>query len=251
MAPVGYKRIDKSTGKEVDTEDIVRGIAIDRGRYVVLGPEEIEAAFPKTTRTVEIEAFVDAGEIPFVQYERPYYLAPDGRSAPKVYALLREALLATRRVAVGRVVIHAKQHLAVVVPSGRALVLNLLRWGEEIRPVDRLELPPAGTKAAGLKPAELAMARRVIEDMTARWNPDDYRDSFKERIMALVDAKSDAGDVETVGALEDAPGRPAGAEVIDLTELLKQSLGRKTTAKASPRSRRSAGHARGRAAAAR
>lgn len=164
MEPVGYKRVNKKTGKEIAAADIVKGIEVEDGQYVVLSAEEIKAAFPKTTQTIEIETFIQAGEIPFVYLERPYYLAPINRG-DKVYALLREALLETGRVGVARVVIQTRQHLAVLVPSGPALILNLLRWGGEIKSFEALKLPPAGARAAGLKEAELKMARQLIEEM--------------------------------------------------------------------------------------
>ena len=126
MDPVGYKRINKVTGKEIASADIVKGVEYEDGRYVLLSPEEIAAAFPKVTQTIEIETFVDADEIPFVYLERPYYTAPLKRGE-KVYALLREALTKSNKVGLAKVVIQTKQHLAVLIPCGRALILNLLR----------------------------------------------------------------------------------------------------------------------------
>ena len=223
MEPVGYKRINKKTGKEIAAADIVKGVEIEDGRYVVLSTDEIKAAFPKTTQTIEIESFIQASEIPFVYLERPYYLAPINRGE-KVYALLREALLESGRVGVARVVISTRQHLAVLVPSGPALILNLLRWGGEIKSFEALKLPPAGAKAAGLKEGELKMARQLIEEMSAPWDADDFRDSFKEEIMRLVKQKAESGDLKSVEKVA-APGTAkAGAEIIDLTELLKRSL---------------------------
>ena len=236
MEPVGYKRINKKTGKEIAAADIVKGVEIEDGRYVVLSTDEIKAAFPKTTQTIEIESFIQASEIPFVYLERPYYLAPINRGE-KVYALLREALLESGRVGVARVVISTRQHLAVLVPSGPALILNLLRWGGEIRSFEALKLPPAGVKATGLKEGELKMARQLIEEMSSPWDADDFRDSFKDEIMRLVRQKADAGEVRSVEKA-DAPSAhaDADAEVIDLTELLKRSLqgGGKAPAKARP-----------------
>jgi len=223
MEPVGYKRINKKTGKEIAAADIVKGVELEDGQYVVLTPAEIKAAYPKTTQTIEIESFIEAGEIPFIYLERPYYLAPLNRGE-KVYALLREALLKSERVGVARVVISSRQHLAVLVPSGQALVLNLLRWGSEIRSWEELKLPPAGVKAAGIKESELKMAEKLIDEMSAPWNADAFRDSFKDEIMRLVQQKAAAGEVQSVEKLESRPDSSAGAEIIDLTELLKRSL---------------------------
>jgi DNA end-binding protein Ku len=223
MDPVGYKRINKKTGKEIDKDNIVKGIEYGDGEYVVLTPEEIAAAYPRTTQTIEIESFVDADDVPFVYLERPYYVAPINKGE-KVYALLREALKESNKVGIAKVVIQTKQHLAVLIPCGPALVLNLLRWGGEIRSWEDLKLPPTGAKAAGLKDSELKLARQLIDDMAAEWNADQFRDSFREEIMQLVESKAKAGETETVTPVEDDPSPQRGADVIDLTELLKRSL---------------------------
>ena len=241
MDPVGYKRINKKTGKEIDKDNIVKGIAYGDGQYVVLTAQEIAAAYPSSTQTIEIECFVDADDVPFVYLERPYYVAPINKGE-KVYALLREALRQSGKVGIAKVVIQTKQHLAVLIPSGPALVLNLLRWGGEIRSWEDLKLPPAGTKAAGLKEGELKMAKQLIDDMAADWNADRFRDSFHEEIMKLVETKAKAGKTETVSKLEDDPAPQRGADVIDLTELLKRSLkgGKAATAPAKKAAARKA-----------
>ncbi|MCY7371924.1 MAG: Ku protein [Polaromonas sp.] len=226
MDPVGYKRINKKTGEEIAKENIVKGIATDDGQYVVLSDEEIAAAYPKTTQTIEIDSFVSNTEIPFVYLERPYYIAPINKGH-KVYALLRDTLLQTRRVGIARVVIQTKQHLAVLVPSGPGLVLNLLRWGADIRPWDELDLPAEGAKAAGLSERELAMAKQLVDDMTTLWEPARFTDVFKEKILSLVAEKVKQGLTETVvqpHESADASSETSGANILDLTELLKRSL---------------------------
>ena len=234
MDPVGYKRINKKTGKEITREHIVKGIAYEDGQYVVLTDAEIAAAYPKTTQTIEIETFVPADGIPFVFLERPYYVAPINRGA-KVYALLRETLQRSGRVGVARVVIQTKQHLAVLVPSGAGLVLNLLRWGADIRSWKDLPLPAEGVKAAGLSDRELKMATELVEDMSSDWDPDAFKDSFKDEIMRLVDRKVAAGQTESVTQPEAVEEGQTSAKIIDLTELLQRSLrkGGKTAAAAT------------------
>ncbi|MBX3619627.1 MAG: Ku protein [Rhizobacter sp.] len=222
MDPVGYKRVNKRTGKEITKENIVKGVAHGDGQYVVLSEDEIEAVYPRSTQSIDIEAFVSMSEIPFVYLDRPYYLAPVGKSA-KVYSLLREALLRTERIGLARVVIQTKQHLAALVPAGPALVLNLLRWGDDIRTWDDLPLPKAGMKAAGLAERELKMAEQLIDDMTEAFDPSKFADRFKQQVMALVEKKARAGETETVlEPEEEAPAR--SADVIDLAELLQRSL---------------------------
>lgn len=232
LDPVGYKRVNKRTGREIERDDIVKGVEHGKGHYVVLSPEEISEAYPRTTQTIEIETFVDIHELPFVYLEKPYYTAPINKGE-KVYALLREALRDTGKAAIGRVVIRSKQHLAVVLPCGPALVLNLLRWGGEIRSWEDLPLPKAGKSAAGIRDAEMKMARQLIADMSGRWSAQDFRDDFHKAIMKLVEAKAKAGETATVEPLEEAP-EAQGADVIDLTELLRRSLRGGGKAAASP-----------------
>ncbi len=224
MEPVGYKRINKVTGKEIANTDIVKGVEYEDGRYVVLTGDEIAAAFPQMNQTIEIEAFIDADEIPLMYLERPYFTAPLKRGE-KVYALLREALRKSNKAGVAKVVIRTKQHLAVLVPCGRALVLNLLRWGGEIRSFEQLDLPPAGVKEAGIKEAELKMAVELIEEMTQPWDANDFRNSFVEEIHKLIEAKAQSGEVADVPEVEHGKAQPSSADVIDLTSLLKRSLG--------------------------
>lgn len=230
MDPVGYKRINKTTGKEVTKENIVKGVAFEKGRYVVLSEDEIRSAHPKSTQTIEIIAFVASDQIPLQNIDTPYFLAPDKRGG-KVYALLREALKKTGKVALANVVLHTKQHLAALMPLESALVLVMLRWPAEVRSLDELELGSDVTKPT-LAKGELDMAKRLVEDMSADWQPDEYRDSFQDKIRALVAKKAKAGKIEAVETAEGGEERKS-ADVIDLTELLKRSLAGKPAAKKS------------------
>nr|WP_024308183.1 Ku protein [Pseudomonas sp. P818] len=228
MDPVGYKRVNKVTGKEVSKENIVKGVAYEKGRYVVLSEEEIREAHPKSTQTIDIFAFVDSVQIPLQHIDKPYYLAPD-RRGEKVYALLREALSSTDKVALAHVVLHTRQHLAALMPIDSAMVLVILRWPSEVRGLETLELDDSVTKPK-LAKSELDMAKRLIKDMSADWQPEEYQDSFQDRIMALVEKKAKAGKIENVEQVEGEETRRS-ADVIDLTELLKRSLGGKPDSK--------------------
>ena len=222
MDPVGYKRINKRTGREIDKDNIVKGFEYEDGKYVVISPEEIEAVYPRTTQTIEIQRFIDAQELPFLYLERPYYVAPINKGQ-KVYALLREVLLKTGKVGLAKVVIATKQHLAVLVPSGRAMVLNLLRWGDEVKTLEGLDLPAAGMKGANVRAAEMKMAEQLVDSMSGKWKPEDFKDEFKSAVMKIVQKKVKAGDTETViQPEEEAP--EDSSNVIDLTELLQRSL---------------------------
>lgn len=222
MDPVGYQRINKRTGKVIQSSDVVKGVKQDDGEYVLLSDEQIKAAYPAATQTIEIETFVKAIEIPFLLLEKPYYLEPLGKGE-RVYALLREAMFEAGVIGISRVVMHAREHLAALIPMGPGLVLNTIRWASEIRPVKDLKLPPEGRAAAGLKPAELQMATQLIGDMTTRWEAERFEDRFVNAVQALLDRKIEAGDTRTVAALEEAPPTST-SNVVDLTELLARSL---------------------------
>lgn len=228
MEPVGYKRVNKVTGKEIDKEHIVKGVEYEKGRYVVISEEEIRKARPEATQTINIFSFVDARDIPLQQFDTPYYLSPD-RGGGKVYALLREALESTGKVALATVVLHTRQHLALLRPLQDALVMITLRWPEEVRGLASLELDKSVTDSK-LDKRELDMARKLVQDMSGPWSPDEYHDAFRQTILELVQEKASKGKIETVDKGEGAPAEK-GADIIDLTELLKRSLGGKTKAK--------------------
>lgn len=234
LDPVGYKRINKTTGKEVPSEHIVKGIEHGKGKYVVLSEDEIHNALPEATRTIDILTFVEAREISILHFEKPYYLAPD-KNGEKVYALLRDTLSAAGKVGVANLVMHSKQHLAVIMPLGDALVLNTLRWADEVRSAEDVGLEGLDAKVSK---KEVDMAQRLVDDMTEQWDPEQYHDTFKDNVMALVERKLKDGKLEAVA--EEPETEDSGADVIDLTELLRRSLGgKKDKAKDAPKSKSS------------
>jgi DNA end-binding protein Ku len=223
--PIGYRQINKRTGKEVARENIVRGFEYEKDKYVVMSDAEIRAANPESTQTVDILAFVEAPGISFLYLDTPYYLTPD-RKGEKVYALLREALKESGKVGIANVVMHNKQHLAALIPIGPVLALNTLRWAGEVRSYDELKLPDENPKKAGVTPRELGMAKKLIDDMSDVWDPSAYRDTFHDDIMALVERKIRAGKTEEIGEVEEAGETRPSADILDLSELLKRSIGR-------------------------
>ena len=228
MDPVGYQRINKRTGKEIAKENVVKGVKLDDGQYVVLSDDEIKAAFPKSTQTIAIEAFVKTQEIDFVLLERPYYLEPMGK-AQRVYALLREAMRDAGVMGIARLVMHSKEHLALLIPTEEALMLNTIRWSTELRSADGLALPPAGKSDNQLKLGELKMAAQLIKEMTKPWHSHAYTDTFAVAIGELVKQKASAGEALDVTPLESSDGDDNASNVVDLSELLAKSLlGKKT-----------------------
>lgn len=220
MDPVGYKRINKRTGKEIKKENIVKGIKQEDGKYVILSEEEIKAAFPKSTQMIEIESFVKAESLSLMLLEKPYYLEPTGQGS-KVYALLRETMLKENVIGVAKIVIHTKEHLAVLIPTEDVLVLNTIRWSKEIRSFDELSIPEKGKN--NLKPNDIKMATQLVKEMTDKWDIEQYSDTFTPAIHKLVKKKIKAGNVATVDPLEENY-EVEDTNIADLTDLLMKSL---------------------------
>lgn len=220
MDPVGYKRINKRTGKEIQKDNIVKGIKQEDGNYVVLSEDEIKAAFPKSTQMIEIDSFVKAESISLILLEKPYYLEPTGKGA-KVYALLRETMLNEKVVGIAKIVIHTKEHLAVLIPTKDLLILNTIRWKKEIRSFDDLELPKKGK--VDLKDSDIKMATQLVKEMTEEWDLEKYSDTFTPAIQKLVEKKIKAGKVTKVEPLEEE-FEVADSNIADLTDLLMKSL---------------------------
>ena len=241
LAPVGYKRFNKETGKEVPWDQIVKGYEYEDGRYVVLSDADFQAANVEATQTVDILHFVDPGQIPFTLYETTYYLAPDKRGE-KGYALLRETLTRAAKLAVAQVVIRTRQYLAVMAPYEQALVLNTLRYPDELRPIKELDLP----QTRAISKPELQMALRLVEEMTHDFDPKLYHDTYREDVMARVKAKIKAGETEVITEPEAAAPAARGAEVIDLMALLKRSVEQRGRGDAT--SNRKVSHANGKKA---
>ena len=225
MKPVGFKRYNKETEKEVGWDDIVKGYEYEKERYVVLTDEDFKRANVEATQTVDIVAFVDAEEVAPIYFETPYYLAPDKRG-DKGYALLRETLKATNKIGIASVVIRTRQYLAALIPSGDVIVLNTLRYKNELKSAKDLEVPSGNLKASGVSPREIEMAKKLVEEMTEQWKPERYRDTYHDDLMKLIDKRIKAGKTEVITEAEEEEDqeKPARGEVIDLMALLKRSV---------------------------
>lgn len=223
FAPVGYKRVNKETGKEVPWDEIVRGYEYEEGQYVVLSEEELREANPDLAHSIQLLAFVPAGEIPLEYYEQPYYLAPV-RGGDNVYALLREALRRAGKVGLAQVVIRTRQSLALLSPQGRRIVLMTLRYPQELRIFDESALPAEDIDALGISEREVDMALALIDEMSEHWRPQKYKDTFFDDVMALINRKIAQKQTHAVYAPGKAPPLPRAPKVVDLMALLKQSL---------------------------
>lgn len=228
MTPIRYERVNRETGKPVPWDDIVRGYQYEEGEYVVMSDEDLRQANVEATQTVDILDFVDVADIDPRYFEKPYYLAPTAqkrkkRSPPKAYVLLREALRRTRKVGIAKVVIRTRERLAAVMPSGEALVLNLLRFSHELRDTDELDLPAKKDTAAAVQPRELAMAERLVGEMASAWEPEKYKDEYRDDVMKLIEKKVKSGKT-TIVAEPSAGTRAPRTGNVDIIALLKKSL---------------------------
>jgi DNA end-binding protein Ku len=231
MNPVGNQQVNKSTGDAMAKEEIVKGFEYEKDQYVVISPDEIKAALPKSTQTIEIEAFIDGSQIPTPYYNKPYYVAPASKGG-KPYKLLLETMKRTGKVGIAKVVISTRQHLAALIPAGGELVLELLRWSDEVRDIAGLPLPGDDVKVTE---KELKMAEQLVNELEDDFKPNEYHDEFRDKLQQLVDEKVKAGEGEHImKPLEGEEEVKTGADVIDLTELLRKSL-RKGGASASSR----------------
>ncbi|MGF6274580.1 DNA end-binding protein Ku [Massilia sp. UYP11] len=226
FSPVGFKRYNKGNGKEVAWDDIVKGYEYEDGEYVVLSDEDLRRANPEATQTIDIQAFVNAEEVPLIYYDQPYYLAP-GKGGAKVYALLRETLREAGKIGIARVVIRVKQHLAALVCVGDTIVLNTLRYPDEMRDAGELKIPSPSSKSAAVTVKELKMAMALVEGMSEDWEPEQYRDTYREDVLALVKKKIKAKQTKTITQPEPEKEKRTSGKVIDLVALLQASLGKK------------------------
>jgi DNA end-binding protein Ku len=219
FSPVGYERINKSTGKSVDWQHIVKGYEFKKGQYVALSDADFKHANVKASETIDISSFTEAADISPLYYQTPYYLLPS-KGGEKVYALLAAALQSSGRVAVATFVMRGRQHLCIVTPTAGSLVLITLRIADEILPAVK---PAANSKSSKPKDAEVAMARKLVDEMSAEWNPQAFRDTYREDLMRRIREKIKKNETHELGSEPKTMPRPK-AEVVDLMDALKNSL---------------------------
>jgi DNA end-binding protein Ku len=223
MKPVGFKRYNKETGKDVAWDDIVKGYEYEKERYVVLTDEDFRRANVEATQTVDIVNFVNADEIQPTYFETPYFLAPDKRGE-KGYALLRETLKKTGKVGIATVVIRTRQYVCALIPEKDVIVLNTLRYANELKSAKDIDVPSANLKTVGVSSREVEMATRLVEEMTDAWDPDKFHDTYHDDLLKLIDKRIQAGQTEVVTEPEAEEKTKAPAQVVDLMALLKKSV---------------------------
>lgn len=225
-APIRYERVNAETGEEVPWKEIVKAFEYDKGSYVVLEESDIAAASPDHKETVDIETFVPVESIGPEYYEKPYVLEP-GKKAEKGYVLLREVLKRTGQAGVGRVVIRTREYLAAVVPKDDALMLLILRFAQELVDPEEYKLPEGSLEKWKITTREVDMAKQLIESMSSKWEPEDFKDDFRERLSKVIEDRVKSKHVVRKAASEEALPENAATNVIDFADLLKRSLEKK------------------------
>ena len=227
LAPVGYKRVNKATGKEVPWAEVVKGYEYRNDKYVVLSDEDFRRANPGAAKTVDIQAFVELADIAPQYFETPYYLVP-GKRGEKAYALLRDTLKKAGKAGIATVMIRTRQYLAALIAQDELLVLNTLRYHDELKQASEFEIPDAKVSAK-----EMDMAMRLVDDMADKWQPARYKDKFKDDLLKRIEEKVEAGQTEEITEPEKGAREPKSADVVDLMSLLKKSIEKKPAKRAS------------------
>jgi DNA end-binding protein Ku len=216
LSPVNYKRVAEKDGREVSWDQIVKGYEYEKGKYVVLKDEDFQRVDLEATQTVDIKDFVNQEEIDPMFFYKPYYLEPQ-KGGDKAYALLRDSLKDTNKVGVAKVVIKTRQYLAGVKPEDGVLVLELMHFADELADAEKLHLP----KKMEVGKREMNMAKSLIDSMTSKWEPEKYKDDYREALMEVIEEKVEAGGKE----IEEKPRKaPKPTKVIDLVSVLQKSL---------------------------
>lgn len=228
LAPIGYERINRKSGEKVEWKDIVKGYQYQKGKYVVVTDEDIRNANVRATQTVDILAFVDRSEISTLYFDTPYYLAPT-KQGGKPYALLRDTMAAMDKVGIAKVVIRTRQHLAAVLVEDDRLVLQLLRFAHELKSADEVDFPEEAKKSAKPTSREIDMAKQLVSNMVEKWDPEKYHDEYRDDLLARIKRKAKHGEIEDIE--EEETSAPPKSNVIDLVNLLKQSVEKGGTAK--------------------
>jgi DNA end-binding protein Ku len=219
--PVRYERVCQKEGKPVAWEDLVKGYEYAKGQFVVITKDDFKTAALEKTKTIDIIDFVDPQAIDERYFETPYYLQA-GKGADRSYVLLREAIRESGRIGIAKVILREAQHLAAVEAIGDALVLTMMRFADELADLAEFRFPAKGD----IRPPELKMARQLIDNLAADWEPEKYTDEYKTNLMRVINAKMKGKTPKLVG--DDHT--PKQAEVVDLMARLRASLEGKKTA---------------------
>jgi len=219
---VRYERVSEQTGQQVPWDQIVKGYKYHGGDFIVLTDEDFKKAAVEATQTIEILDFVHLDRIEYRYFDKPYYVIPE-KSGGKGYVLLREVLKRTGKVAISKVVIRSRQYLAALIPQGEGLVLNILRYNDELRDPSEFKFPSGGVEQYKVTEKELKIAETLVESMVSEWEPNRYHDDYREALMDWIEKKARTGGAASPPPSEEERRQMTG-KVVDMMDLLQRSV---------------------------
>lgn len=224
LAGIRYLRVNEKTGKEVPWDDIVKGYEYEPGSYAVLTNEDFQEVAHENLKTIEIEDFVDSSEVGTMYFEKPYYLLPNKRG-DKGYVLLRETLKKTNKIGIARVMIRTHQYLAAVIAEGDAIIVNTLRYPQEVKKTTEVDVPHEPVSHYKISKKEFDIAEQLVETMTVEWDPKRYNNEYRKELMKIIDEKVASGGKKAIKHVEEHEVKQTN--VVDFMDLLKQSVKQK------------------------
>lgn len=222
QAKIRYLRVNEQTGEEVPWQDIAKGYEYDKKNYILISNDELKDIAGEHSKTINIEAFVNAKELSCINYEKPYYLLPD-KGGDKGYVMLREILAATKKIAIAKVIIHFREHLAAIIPCKNAIILNILYYQQELKNPEEFDLPSNNLKSYKITPKEMDVAKQLVDSMTTKWKPEQYHDRYRDALQKWMDDK-----IQHHKPRKSKHKTVKSSNVINFVDLLKKSIKNKT-----------------------
>ena len=220
---IRYERVNELTGEEVPWDKIVKGYEYSKNNFVILEEEDFKKAAVEATQTIDIVDFVDKEDISDLYFDKPYVLVPQ-KKAEKGYVLLRDVLAKSGRVGVARVVIRTREYLSAVIPQEAGLVLMLLRFAQEVRPLSEFALPEGDAKSYKITPKEIELATQLVDAQTSKWEHEKYKDEYRDELLKFIELKAEKGEVTALEGQDEEAAPEMATNVIDLVDLLRKSV---------------------------
>lgn len=221
---IRYERVNELTGEEVPWDKIVKGYEYSKNNFVILEEEDFKKAAVEATQTIDIVDFVDKDDISDLYFDKPYVLVPQ-KKAEKGYVLLRDVLAKSGRVGVARVVIRTREYLSAVIPQEAGLVLMLLRFAQEVRPLSEFALPEGDAKLYKITAKEIELATQLVDAQTSKWEHEKYKDEYRDELLKFIELKAEKGEVTALEGQDEEASPEMATNVIDLVDLLRKSVG--------------------------
>ena len=235
-SPIGYKQYSKSTGKEIERKNIIKAYEYDKNQFVAITDVDLKKANPKATQTIDIEDFVNLKDVDFLLFEKPYYLVP-GKNGEKGYVLLRNILADTKKAAVAKFVLRNRQHLVAIIPRADYLILEVLRFAHEVTEIKQARyLDDYDLSHIRISPREMKAAKALVNEMTEKWKPEKYKDTYQDELVKYIERKVKSGETREAAEFEESP-KSTNTNQADLMALLQKSLSQGKPARTTKESR--------------